>query len=576
VPEKLNQPAARAAMRTAADRLARLEAMQSGEHDTIASLGAMKSTLHDLHVHQIELEMQNDELQQVREALEVSRKRYFDLYDLAPVGYLTIGENGIVKEANLTLASLLGVLRAEIVRQRVSRFILPEDQDIYYLQRKLLLQTGKPQVCELRLMKQGHGAFWARMEASLVRDAEGASISHAIVSDISERKQAEKEQAQLQAQLMQAQKMEAVGSLAGGIAHDFNNILTGILGGLSLLELDLDNGEQQRDIDEMKGLVERAANLTHALLGFARRGKNDVRSLDLAHVVDTTVAVFGRTRKDITIQREVAPGLLAVLMDRTQIEQVLLNLFINAGHAMPDGGQIFVRMANTELTNEELDPQNSATSPFVTLAVTDTGAGMDAATQSRIFEPFFTTKDIGKGTGLGLASVYGIIKSHGGSIQVESRLGTGTTFTLQLPATHLQPKLETIAPESMVCGKETILIVDDEEHVRKVCSRMLTKLGYTVLSASGGKQALEFAEQHQDQIALVILDMTMPEMSGSQAYKALHAMAPSYKVLLSSGHSKDGQAQELLSSGCNGFIQKPFNITTLAAKVRETLRIGAK
>ena len=558
-------------MRAAAETLARLESPDPRERIGIPSLEAMQAVLHDLSVHQIELEMQNDQLQQAQEALEVSRARYFALYDLAPMGYLTIGENGTVKEANLTATTLLGLVRTQIVGQRISRFIQMEDQDIYHLQRQHLLDTGKTQVCELRLLKQGSGSFWARLEASLVRGTEDASTFHTVISDISERKRAEIEQASLQAQLAESQKMEAVGALAGGIAHDFNNILTGILGGLSLLELELKGGEHQPDIDDMKGLAERAANLTQSLLGFARRGKNNVRPLDLAIVVDKTMTMFGRSRRDVTFQRNVAPDLSAVLMDRTQLEQVLLNLFINAGQAMPEGGTITVDLANQELGG---GPPGTADCHFVRLAIKDTGIGMDAATQLRIFEPFFTTKDIGHGTGLGLASVYGIMKSHGGHVSVESQLGKGAVFTLLLPAVDMLPRPETAPPVAMTQGDETILIVDDEEAIRRVYSRLLTKLGYTVLLASGGRQALELIEKHRDQISLVILDMTMPGMSGSQTYKALQSVAPNCKVLLASGHSIDGQAQEILASGCNGFLQKPFNIATIGAKIREILQVS--
>lgn len=573
--ENSGQSGARVAIRATAEQLAQLKA-SSLEQTENASPNDLRDAMYALRVHQIELEMQNEELQRAQAALEISRARYFELYDLAPVGYLTIGENGVVREANLTAAHLLGLVRSEIVQQRFSNFVFPEDQNTFYLQRRQLLDLGTPQVCELRMTRRGAEAFWVRMEASLVRDAATVPTIHAAISDISERKQAEDAQAQLQAQLAHAQKMEAVGALAGGIAHDFNNILTGILGGLSLLEMDLVDGEHQADIDEMKGLVVRAANLTQSLLGFARRGKNDVRSLDLALAVEKAAELFGRTRKDITIRREVGHDLHSVVMDRTQLEQVLLNLFINAGQAMPGGGSVLVSMTNAEVSAEQVGSLGAPRDLYVVLVIADTGVGMDAATQARIFEPFFTTKDVGKGTGLGLASVYGIVKSHGGHIKVASHVGHGTVFTLQLPATDARPSAETVPPAPMERGSETILIVDDEEHVRNVCSRMLTRMGYNVLVASGGREALELVQLHGDAISLIILDMTMPEMSGAETYKELRKVAPHTKVLLSSGHSLEGQAQEMMTGGCQGFIQKPFNLAKLTTKVQETLRAGAQ
>jgi len=391
-----------------------------------------------------------------------------------------------------------------------------------------------------------------------------------IFQDITERKQAEAEKEKLQAQLVQSQKMEAIGTLAGGVAHDFNNILAGLLGGLSLLEVEL--GEpttREADLEDMKALVERGAQLTKQLLGFARRGKYNVKPLDLGHVVAKTSAMFGSTRRDITVHLEVAPGLSPALMDHTQLEQVLLNLFVNAGQAMAGGGQLLLRVEDVLLAPEDTGPHGVAPGQFVKLVITDTGTGMDAATQGRIFEPFFTTKEPGKGTGLGLASVYGIIKSYDGFIQVESELGKGTTFTIFLPASQ-EPVASAKTPAVRVQrGKGTILLVDDEAVILNVCARLLKTMGYEVLSAGGGKEAIELLRQHGANVSLVILDLTMPEMSGAATYRALREVVPGVKVLLSSGYSIEGQAQELLAQGCSGFIQKPFDASTLSAKLRE-------
>jgi signal transduction histidine kinase/CheY-like chemotaxis protein len=391
--------------------------------------------------------------------------------------------------------------------------------------------------------------------------------------EIAERKRTEQERAELQARLAQSQKMEAIGTLAGGIAHDFNNILGGVLGGLSMLDLELGEraGPYHQDIHDMKALVQRGAELTRQLLGFARRDKHDAKPLDLARVVDKTSALFGRTRKDITLQLELATGLLPVLMDHAQLEQVLLNLFVNAGQAMPEGGQLRLRAENTELSDEQVQPHGVEPGPFVKLVVADTGMGMDSATRERIFEPFFTTKAPGEGTGLGLASVYGIIKSHAGFITVDSELGAGTTFTLYLPATDSPPEEEESPAISTRLGKGTVLVVDDEERLLKVYARLLRRIGYDVLTASSGKQAVELVRQHGDTISLVILDMIMPQMSGRQTYEALRAIAPNIKVLLASGYSIDGQAQDILERGCNGFIEKPFDASTLSKKVRELM-----
>jgi len=366
--------------------------------------------------------------------------------------------------------------------------------------------------------------------------------------------------------------MEAIGTLAGGIAHDFNNILAGILGGLALVELEIDDGSQgMKDLQEMKALVNRGTALTKQLLGFARLGKYDLRPLDLKRVAAKTSAMYGRARADITIHLGFAPDLLAVLMDHSQLEQVLLNLLVNAGQAMPEGGQLDLRAENVALADEEGALRGVPPGRYVKLRVSDTGSGMDSKTMGRIFEPFFTTKGPGQGTGLGLASVFGIIKSHAGFIGVESEKGTGTTFTLLLPATERQAAEDITPTPVLVRGTGTILVVDDEEQIVNICARLLQKFGYDVLTASGGKQAVELVRRHGAKISLVLLDMTMPEMSGRQTYEALKKIMPGIKVLLSSGYSVDGQAQALLDGGCNGFIQKPFDAAALSAKVRNIL-----
>jgi signal transduction histidine kinase len=260
----------------------------------------------------------------------------------------------------------------------------------------------------------------------------------------------------------------------------------------------------------MKALVSRGAALTQQLLGFARLGKYDLKPLNLSRVVAKTSAMYGRTRADITIQLDFAQDLLAVLMDHSQIEQVLLNLFVNAGQAMPQGGRLRLHAENARLADENGALLGVPPGLYVKLVVTDTGSGMDAKTMGRIFEPFFTTKAPGQGTGLGLASVYGIIKNHAGFIGVESEMGKGTTFTLLLPATERQVAEDRTPTAVIHRGTGTVLVVDDEEQILKVCARLLQRFGYDVLTAPGGEQAIELVRRLGAKISLVLLDMTMP------------------------------------------------------------------
>jgi signal transduction histidine kinase/FixJ family two-component response regulator/PAS domain-containing protein len=699
--------------------------------DPTTSTSDTARLIHELQVHQIELGLQNEELHQAQMELEASLARYADLYEFAPVGYLTLGPDGEIRQLNDTAVRLLRQDRSRLLRRRFGLSVDLDSRPALSAFLARVFATRTRQVCDLTLRPEGAEALtveliatavqdglecrvaatditarkraeelvsvrvrlqdfamkhssaelmqatldeaerltgaqvgffhfveadrhalslqawstrtiaqapialesgrpfqvdktgvWAECllrqcslihnDASALRAGGGLPNGHARISrallvplfregrmvailgvgnaavdftardveavgclgdmawDLVERKRAEQERQELQSQLMHAQKMEAIGTLAGGIAHDFNNLLHGILGGLSMMELE-PVADHQSDIQDMRALVERGAELSRQLLGFARRGKYDVQPLELGPVLEKTSEMFGRTRKDISIQLDVAPDLRRVLMDHSQLEQVLLNLFVNAGQAMLDGGRIGLRAANIVLSDEAAAVHRVQAGQFVQLLVSDSGVGMDAATQARIFEPFFTTRERGQGTGLGLASVYGIVHSHDGFVTVESQLGMGTTFSLFLPVTEQAPLPKKSDMRPIEHGSGTILVVDDEEPILRLCSRLLRSLGYEVLTASTGEQARELVREQGERIALVILDMIMPGMNGRQTFEALRQLAPGLKVLLASGFSGDGQAQELLALGCNGFIQKPFGRATLSATVREVL-----
>lgn len=380
------------------------------------------------------------------------------------------------------------------------------------------------------------------------------------------------EQKHMQGQLLHAQKMESVGTLAGGIAHDFNNLLMGIQGHASLMSLDIDQDHLHFDhLEGIEEMVKRGADLTRQLLGFARGGKYDVKPVDLNDLVFRSTQMFGRTRKDIRISCSYQQDIWSADADRGQIEQVLLNLFLNASEAMPRGGDLHLETENVSLTERYAESFNVESGNFVKITVADTGKGMDEETRRRVFEPFFTTKEMGRGTGLGLASAYGIIKNHGGIIDVSSTEGTGTVFTIHLPASGKGIEKEKQMHETAMGGSETVLLVDDEDMVLQVGERMLKSLGYKVVTAGSGEEAIRRYGEGRDKIDIVLLDMIMPGMGGGDAYDRIKEIDPTAKTLLSSGYSVDGQASEILERGCDGFIQKPFNMKQLSQKMREIL-----
>ncbi|MBU4014226.1 MAG: response regulator, partial [Proteobacteria bacterium] len=429
---------------------------------------------------------------------------------------------------------------------------------------RILEQEGTLTDFEIEVKKKDGGKIDLIISAKIYPEdgyIEGAMI------DITERKH-------LESQVRQAQKMESIGTLAGGIAHDFNNLLMGIQGYTSLILNDLNPGEDHYDkLKNIEKQVKRGAELSAQLLGFARGGKYDVKPTHINKLLKKSAEMFGRTKKEITIREKYAPDLWTVKVDRGQIEQVFLNLFINAWQAMPDAGDIYLETSNVVFSRSNTKPLEVKPGKYVRISVTDTGIGMDEQTASRVFDPFFTTKGVGRGTGLGLASAYGIIKNHGGMIHVYSEKGRGSTFNIYLPAVDAKAEPILFHDEGEVkTGKEeAILLVDDEAIILDVGEEILDALGYRVFLASGGNEAIEIYKENKDKIALVILDMVMPGMGGGETYKALKSINHDIKVMLSSGYNLGGEAAEIMKQGVNDFIQKPFTMTKLSHKIRNIL-----
>jgi PAS domain S-box-containing protein len=500
------------------------------------------------------------------DALRKSEIKYRQLIENAADAIL-IAQDGVIVFSN-TKTSLLTEYSAEEQRTMpFSQMIHKDDQAMVYERyiRRLDGDTDLPSTYSFRMIAKSGTERTVQLNTMTIEwEEKPATLS--FVRDITE-------QVQLETVLQQAQKMEAIGTLAGGIAHDFNNILMGIQGRISLLTIDKNIAPSAKEhLHTIEEHVKSAAGLTRQLLGFARGGKYQPKPTDLNSLVINSVDMFGRTKKEIEFQVDSHATPVVSEIDRQQIEQVLLNMYVNAWQAMPRGGKLRLTTAIATLEESFCKLYDRSAGSYAKISVCDTGDGMDQTTLQKIFDPFFTTKEQSRGTGLGLASAYGIIKNHNGFITVESNLGQGTTFTIYLPLSEKSPYDMPRQESRIQLGSaETILLVDDEEIILDVGQAMLETLGYHILMARSGEQAIQCLQAEGENIDLVILDLIMPRMDGAATFEQIHSISPSLPVILSSGYAVDGLAQKVLEKGCHAFIQKPFSLAELSRIVRNVL-----
>jgi PAS domain S-box-containing protein len=448
--------------------------------------------------------------------------------------------------------------------------IHPEDRGRVWETVQRGLQQGYPFDMAYRILTGSGQEKWVLEQGRGVYGDSGELLFlEGFITDISDRKR-------MELQLLQAQKMEAIGTLAGGIAHDFNNLLMGIAGYASLVKLDLEPDHRHFGmVCKIEEQVGRGADLTRQLLGFARGGRYEVKPVQLNDLISKTAEIFQRTHREISLCWTLQNDLWTLEVDVGQIEQVLLNLLLNACQAMPGGGEITLETENVSLA-DEATALSVKPGQYVRFSLSDTGVGMDEKTQARIFEPFFTTRGMGQGTGLGLAVVYGIVKGHQGAIRVSSEPGRGTTFSIFLPASLKEVTPQAPTFEEVVKGREGILLVDDEKDVSEVARELLEVLGYRVFPVGSGQEALAVYMEKRSRIDLVILDMVMPGISGEETFVRLRQMNPDVKVILSSGYSIDSRARNIMEQGCNGFLQKPYTLKGLSKILRATLAGAAE
>ena len=508
---------------------------------------------------------------EAEDALRRSEGKYKTLVENANEA-IVVAQDGIAKFVNRACVEISGYSEQELVSKPFVEFVHPDDRAMVGERYKKRLQgEGLESKQVFRFVAKNGDVKWIELGAATI-DFEGKPATLNVVTDITKDRKVEQAQRLLEERLQQAEKMEAIGTLAGGIAHDFNNLLTGIQGYASMTLMNLkDNDPNYERLQRIQDQVQSGSDLTRQLLGFARGGRYEIKPSDMNEILKKSSDMFGRTRKEISIQRHSAKDLWSAEVDRGQMEQVFMNLYVNAWQAMPGEGDIYLETENVLLDDEKIFPYFMKTGKYVKITVTDTGTGMDEKTKEKIFEPFFTTKTMGRGTGLGLATVYGIIKGHGGMINVESEPGHGTTFTIYLPASEKEVQSEEISSNEIVQGTETLLLIDDEKIVMEINKELLAAMGYTVYAAGSGQEGIAVYMEKKDKIDLIILDMIMPGISGSDTFDRLREINPNATVLLSSGYSLTGKAQAIMDRGCNGFLQKPFLLEELSVKVREML-----
>jgi len=503
------------------------------------------------------------------EQIRQSEQRYADLYEYSPDMYHSVNRDGIIVGCNVTEAEVLGYAKEEIIGKPIAQLYPAHQQEVMREHLHRLFVLGEEiRGAEVQMRKKDGSIIDVSVNTSLVFDGDRKPVlARVVAQDITEKKKMEQ-------QILHAQKIDSIGNLAGGVAHDFNNILSSILGAASMMKRKLKKTDTwYQYVDLMENASRRGAALTRQLLTFARKSNVHVRPLDLNAVVEETRKLFEPTiSKAFQVATELSPEPLILNGDEGQLQQALLNLCINARDAMPHGGTITIATASVDLTETEaVRIVQAKPGSYVTVSVMDSGVGIPPELQTKIFEPFFTTKQQGKGTGLGLSVVYGVVRSHGGFITLDSEINVGTKVTLHFPRIPQEAYFRRRQESPRVPqGTERILLVDDEIPVNRIEHAMLTDLGYTVEAVHDGIEAIDKLKASPQKFSLVILDMNMPRLGGKETFSAIKRLFPNLKVLVCSAYS-DGMIENDFMKTVDGFLQKPYTIQEMAQKVREVL-----
>jgi len=547
-------------------------ALDENADGTPVSTEDARRFLLELQVHQVELELQNEELRLSRAAVEEGLARYTELYDFAPVGYFTFFRDGTIRELNLPGARLLGTERERVLGRTLNGFLAREQRSAFASWLEGTFSGAEPKGHVTTLLGRDKVPRAVEFDATV---SLSGTLARAIVVDVTAR-------LELEAQLRQSQKLDTIGQLAGGVAHDFNNILAAMMLNLDCMERDHDLPAACAPVlSDLQGLAKRATDLTRQLLQFSRRQTLEQKAFDLnaavRHLLDMLRRVLGE--QIVYVWKEAEPY-LPIRGDVAQIEQAIVNLCLNARDAMGGSGTLTIETSSVEFDRTHT-PENPHTRAgrFACVAVSDTGCGMTDEVSSRVFEPFFTTKAVGKGTGLGLSSTLGVIEQHDGWITLESEPGRGTRFRFYLPlsAAPSRNTSSTLPPPGEAQSEQTILLVEDEKLLLAVCTRALRALGYRVLSAQDGPAALGVWSDHAAEVDLLLTDMRMPgEMTGLELAKKIWTTSPTLPVIIMSGYSNEMLHEGPAGTSGYSFLQKPFNSNVLAKVVSQALaRVAA-
>ncbi len=527
----------------------------------------VRHLVHELQVHQIELEMQNEELRRTQSELEESRNRYSNLYDFAPIGYFTFDKNGIIIEVNLTGANKLGLERSFLIKKPFSLYIDFSSRDVFYLHFRNVFRTNTRQTCEIKLVDKNKNQFDAQLESLAVQERQGnSSQCRTAIIDITEKKK-------LESQLLRAQRMESIGTLAGGMAHDLNNMLTPMMLSLQMLKEKFTDEQSQKLLTILENNSQRAANLIKQVTSFARGIEGERKPLQVTHLISEIEKIAKETfPKDIKVRTDIPNDLWTISGDVTQLYQIIMNLSVNARDAMSHGGVLSISAENFSIDENYVRMNIEAkVCPCVLITVSDTGTGIPPKIIDRIFEPFFTTKEHGKGTGLGLSTALAIVKGHGGFINVYSEVGKGTAFKVYLPAikTEIHKACEE-QPELLVGDGEWILVAEDEGSIRDVTFSILEKCGYKVVTANDGAEAVALYAENMDKIKVILMDMMMPVMDGQASIRAIRKVNPEVKIIGVSGLTEKDRFANIADQ-TNAFLQKPYTAEKLLKTMHEVL-----